>query len=97
MFVLGIEMFVVTKMMKGYWQDRTVKVVSGLSCVLMACGCMIWAIMDPDQMLRFAIFGKNKAFQNFVTILKVVVGSAFNYFFSKLAALNGVIQQAGQS
>ena len=90
MFVLGIEMFVITKMMKGYWQDRTVKVVSGFSCVLMVCGCMIWAIMDPDQMLRFAIFGKNKAFQNFVTILKVVVGSAFNYFFSKLAALNGV-------
>merc|ERR1711871_1750527 len=60
MSVLGIEIFIITKMMKGYWKDRTVKIVSLFSCILILVGCMIWAVMDPEQMLRYAIFAKTK-------------------------------------
>eukprot|EP00943_MAST-04B_sp_MAST-4B-sp1_P006271 g6271.t1 len=90
MFVLGIEMFVVTKMMKGYWKDRTVQIISLFSCLLMFVGCMVWVAMDPDQMLRYAIFAKNNMFLNVVTMLKSIINMGFNYFFSKLAAMNGI-------
>ena len=56
----------------------------------MACGSMIWSIMDPDQMLRYAIFAKNKMYQNVVTILKLIINMGFNYFFSKLAAMTAI-------
>ena len=66
---------------EGLLARSTRKGFSGLSHSFMVAGCPIWAIMDPDQILRFAIFGKNRLFRMLQQFLKVVIGSCISLFF----------------
>ena len=59
MFVLGIEIFMFLKMMKGLLEPKVFVGLNYFSQALMLAGVLTWAIMDPDQIVRLALFQKD--------------------------------------
>jgi hypothetical protein len=95
MFVLGIEIFVFLKMMKGLLRPIVFAALNYLALSLMLAGIVTWAIMDPDQMVQLALFAKDNMPQNVLTVSKMAANFVFNFYFSKLVTLNAVASLAG--
>eukprot|EP00945_MAST-04E_sp_MAST-4E-sp1_P005350 g5350.t1 len=94
MFVLGIEIFVFLKMMKGLLRPIVFAVLNAFALSLMLAGMLTWAIMDPDQIVQLALFAKDNMPQNILTVCKMATNYFFNFFFSKLVSLNAVASLA---
>ena len=94
MFVLGIEIFVFLKMMKGLLRPIVFAALNYLALSLMLAGIVTWAVMDPDQMVQLALFAKDNMPQNILTVCKMATNYFFNFFFSKLVSLNAVASLA---
>ena len=101
MFVIGIEIFVVLKMMKGLMQERLFKMLNYFSLALMLAGLSVWAIMDSQQMIMLALFAARKIGQTPVTveniaiILKTIINTIFNFYFSQLVSCTAIASLAG--